>query len=140
MILPLFPFLMIDVPDMSPTDSAPIVFQVPDPDTGKTLDRFEICIDTIEHVEIGRADGWGRPVLNVMLNKAGSQRLADLSTRYVGHETELALDGRVIVRPRILEPLLGGGLQITGVDTIAEAEQLLKAARGQCTLPKAKNE
>ncbi|MEM8724953.1 MAG: hypothetical protein AAGE86_05455 [Pseudomonadota bacterium] len=137
MILPFFPFLIINVPDMSVTDSPPIVFRIPDTSSDAMLDQFEICIDTVEYVDIGFDEYEGRPRLNISLNEAGSERLAAITTRYVNHDSQIVVGGNVLVSPRIMEPLLSDGLQISGIDTIAQAEQLRQAARGRCTIPKA---
>lgn len=140
MILPLVAFLLLGEPAMSPTDSPPIVFRIPEPASGQTLAQMEFCIDTIDHVAIGFDDFERRPVLNISLNETGQQRLATITARYVEYEAQITVDGEVLVSPRIMEPLLSGGLQISGIDTIAQAELLRQAARGHCSLPKANTE
>ncbi|MEL6529064.1 MAG: hypothetical protein AAFQ27_03830 [Pseudomonadota bacterium] len=140
MIFPLLAFAMFDQPDMSPTDAGPIVLRVTDQESGKLLDQMELCSDTAKHLQIDFDDFENRPLLTVSMSKAGAIRLAAITTKFVGYEIDVVMDGEVIVSPRVMEPLLGDGLQISGIDTIAQAEQLMQSARGRCTDQKAQTE
>ncbi len=139
MILPAVAFLLFDEPDMSVTDSAPLIFSVADPDSGKALADIEFCTDSVVHVAMDFSDRGHQPIINFTLADAAAQKLAEVTTRYVGFEASLVIDGRVISSPRINEPITGGMMQVTGGDTINDAEQIVQAARGHCTLPKAKD-
>jgi preprotein translocase subunit SecD len=61
-------------------------------------------------VEIGSRE----PVLTITLSPAGREAFARFTTENVGRKTEIRIDGKVMMRPIIREPILGGVLQISG--------------------------
>ncbi|MGB3469827.1 MAG: hypothetical protein WBA51_03275 [Erythrobacter sp.] len=140
MILPFFPFLLFGEPDRSMTQSPPVFFSIIDEADGTSLEAVEFCHGTVANATIDFSEIERRQVVNIELNDAMKLRFAEITTRYVGYVAELTLEGRVLVAPRIMEPLTNGSFQITGVDTIAQAERVLQAVRGQCTTTKADTE
>jgi len=135
--LPLAPFLLIgdaSLPQkLEPTDEAPIVFRIVEEDAGKSGAEFEICFEKVEFVDFAESDHWGQIALNISLNEYGALELAKATIPNVGAQADLIFEGEVIVSPIIQEPLLGGNFQITGIETIARAEQIRQAVLGRCT-------
>jgi len=140
MILPLFAFLLFDEPARSMTQSPPVFFTIIDESDGTPLDGMELCHGTVANATIDFSGFRGEPVVNIALNEAMTQRFAEITTRYTGYTAELTLAGRVLVTPRVMEPLSSGSFQISGFETTAQAERVLQAVRGQCTTTKADTE
>ncbi len=57
----------------------------------------------------------------VELNEAGSARLLALTTRLVDHTLVVAVDGEVLFHPRVMEPIAGPAIQITGPPPLTPA-------------------
>ena len=140
MILPLFAFLLLDVPDMSPTEGPSAAFRLVDPSPDLSSTQLELCIDTIEHVSIEYDETTGQMALQVRLAEAAGQQLSLLTAAHVGKRADFAIGDKVFVSPYIAEPIRSGSLRITGIDTIAELEQIRQAARAPCTLPETNTE
>jgi preprotein translocase subunit SecD len=66
------------------------------------------------------------PLVNVRLDRASALEFAEFTRSNVGKTLEIRADDKVIVRARLLEPLLGGELVINGLATVAEAEAFAK--------------
>jgi preprotein translocase subunit SecD len=73
------------------------------------------------------------PVVTFKLKEASGRMYADFTAQNVGRSTELRVDGRVVMKPVIREPILGGSGQISenlSVDQAREvAERLSSGAR-----------
>jgi preprotein translocase subunit SecD len=61
------------------------------------------------------------PIIRFTLKEASRKAFADFTTRNVGRKAELRVDGRVLMRPVIREPILGGSGQISGGLTVEDA-------------------
>lgn len=134
MILPLLPFLMVE-PAIVPTDSAPLIMEFAQAGQNQ-LDgpmRFEICADRLIGTQIGFDDFERRPTLAMGFDDEAARELAELTTRHIGERVIVTLEGQVVTDPIIQEPITGGSIVITGVDTVAEIERIERAARGRCT-------
>ena len=131
MILPLLPFFMTMDPAIAPTESAPIVMAF-----GRGTERerkFEICADRIKSTEIHFDGNHGRMSLSVVFVEDAQKELGELTARSVGRQVPIIFEGEVVTSPIVQEPILGGAIMITGIDTVAELERLERAARGRCT-------
>jgi len=73
------------------------------------------------------------PIVTIVLTKESARRFHELSVNNIGRVFELRIDGRVVMRPVIREPILGPRFQISGKFTAAEAkdmaERLSKGAK-----------
>ncbi|XVV01272.1 SecDF P1 head subdomain-containing protein [Actinosynnema sp. CA-248983] len=76
---------------------------------------------TREHVERAEASG---EVVNVGFTIPGGVRWADLTSRYVGRQVALVFNTTVVAAPTVVEVSTGGGVQVAGRFTPAEAEEL----------------
>jgi preprotein translocase subunit SecD len=137
MFLPLAAFVMLaDGParrPFQPSNSPPIVFEIAAESNREAGARFEICFEKVNWAEISEAHGFGHNTLSISLNELGAKQLAAMTTAHVGAKADLVLEGEIIQSPIIHGPILSGGLAISGIRTIAQAEQLLQALRGHCT-------
>ncbi len=109
-------------------EDSEIVPGVPDPKTGMVryyvLDkRILLTGDTIADASIG-FDQVGRPAVNIAFNDVGAKRFADITSKHVGEQLAIVLDGRVQSAPVIQEPIYGGRARITGNFTDEEAKKL----------------
>lgn len=68
----------------------------------------------------------GRPVLLLVLLPEAAEAFAALSTDRVGQPLALVLDGRVLAAPRINGPILGGRIQIDGLESVEETRALAR--------------
>lgn len=80
---------------------------------------------------VGLVSDYGRPAAQITFSTAGAQTFADLTTAAVDEELPISLNGRVVASPRVMEPILGGEVQLTGV-TDDEARALVAAFAPVC--------
>jgi preprotein translocase subunit SecD len=81
----------------------------------------------------------GKPILKLIFAEASKEKLRIFGADNVGQKVELRVDGRVVVRSVIREPLAGGTLQIYDPSWIDEAvidlaQQISKAPKGEIEL------
>jgi preprotein translocase subunit SecD len=75
------------------------------------------------------------PLVVVRLTPASAKVFAGLTSKTVGRAMTFAVDGRVIMKPVIREPILGGSLHIVGSTTVADAAALAeRLAAGKARL------
>lgn len=68
----------------------------------------------------------GLPIVNITLPAALRDALAKLTAANIGKPLPIRVDGRVVSEPHVNEPILGGELQISGVDQ-ADADRIAAA-------------
>ncbi|GFO56974.1 hypothetical protein GMSM_39810 [Geomonas sp. Red276] len=85
--------------------------------------------DVVESAEVTflEAGGAGIPVIDLVLNKKGSDLFAKVTEASVGEKIAIAVDGNVVSAPVIRTAITGGRLQVTGRFTVDEARDLAKA-------------
>lgn len=66
----------------------------------------------------------GQYVINLKLNKSGTELFKDMTTRYVGQVLYVLLDGEVLLAPRVNEPIPGGTCTISGMANKDEAMKI----------------
>lgn len=66
----------------------------------------------------------GMPVVNFSLNNIGGKIFAELSSKNIGKQLAIVLDGKVISAPVIQSAILGGKGNITGNFTVQSANEL----------------
>ena len=136
--LPLTAFLMFDAPKpMEPTNSPPIVFAIPQPNSGERPAPFEICFEVVKRVDIEFDDFERRPVVGISLTEEAGRRLDAMTAGNLGALAQVSVDGEVITTPYIQSELSSGSFALSGIDTIEQAERLRQAALGQCSAGKA---
>jgi preprotein translocase subunit SecD len=70
--------------------------------------------------------GTNRPNITIALTDTSKRAFAELTTDNVGAQMELRIDGKVIVKPVIREPILGGVVFISGVFTTDETTDIAR--------------
>ena len=85
-------------------------------------------------------DETGMPVIYVTLSPAGGTKLAKVTQANVGKSLPMLIGNRVLTKPVVTEPIVGGTLQISGVGSIVEAQKLAKAMSGKDPLPESLDE
>lgn len=85
-------------------------------------------------------DETGIPAIYVTLSPAGTAKLAKVTQANIGKELPLQIGDRILMKPVVREPILGGTLQISGVATAEEAKLLAKAMSGKDPLPESLEE
>ena len=101
----------------------------PDPETTTERDIAETHLSGITEHNIANATAaididTDRPALAILLDEAGTRQLAQLTTENLGKCLKILVDGEVIVASVIVEPILGGGLQVSGISTSEDANLL----------------
>ncbi|MFN8674545.1 MAG: protein translocase subunit SecD [Candidatus Sericytochromatia bacterium] len=72
----------------------------------------------------------------VSFNSEGTKLFGDLTTKYVGKQIAIDLDGKVISAPRVNEPITGGTASISGgFDAKSAQELVIKLKAGQFPVP-----
>jgi len=69
------------------------------------------------------ADDFGTWTTTVTLTESAAADLAELTTALVGQTLEVVFDGKVLIAPKVMEPLTGGVFLVTGLTQI-EARRL----------------
>ena len=64
------------------------------------------------------------PIVTFMMTESSRRVFADLTARNVGKPMEIRVDGKVIMKPVIREPILGGSGQLSGGFSIDAARDL----------------
>jgi preprotein translocase subunit SecD len=85
-------------------------------------------------------DESGAPVILVTFGPKGAQKLARVTKAYVGKPLPLAIGPRVLMKPVVREPIVGGTVQISGIASVEEARVLAKAISGKDPLPESFDE
>lgn len=92
--------------------------------------QVELTGDNINSAQAGfeEQEKGGRPAVNLSLDGAGSSIFADLTTANKGKVMAMVLidqgKSEVVTAPRINEPITGGRVQITGMGSAAEANDV----------------
>ncbi|MEK7432757.1 MAG: protein translocase subunit SecD [Cyanobacteriota bacterium] len=72
----------------------------------------------------------------VNFNPEGAKLFGDLTTKYVGKQIAIDLDGKVISAPNVNEPITGGSASISGgFDAKSAQELVIKLKAGQFPVP-----
>lgn len=66
----------------------------------------------------------GQPVVTLEFNSEGKDKFGEVTTRSVGKQIAISLDGEILTAPVVNEPILGGSAQISGSRNMEEAEHL----------------
>jgi len=64
------------------------------------------------------------PVIEVVLGEESARLLADVTTKNIGAQAEIRLDGAAVLKPVIREPLLRGTFLISGRFSRAQATEI----------------
>ena len=62
----------------------------------------------------------GGPAVNIRLAPVSAKAFEDFTAAHVGEKLDVMIDGKVIMSPRLIDPIRGGTLQISGVFDRAE--------------------
>lgn len=90
--------------------------------------QVELTGDNINSAQAGFEPQANRPAVNLSLDSSGSSIFADLTTANKGKVMAMVLidqgKAEVVTAPRINEPITGGRVQITGMDSAAQANDV----------------
>ncbi len=89
---------------------APLIFVV----LAASAARAEPLVLEVTEARAGVAMGFSQPTLTITFRPAGRDAFARFTAENVGRKTEIRIEGKVIMRPVIREPILGGVIQISG--------------------------
>ncbi|MBV7264598.1 protein translocase subunit SecD [Erythrobacter ani] len=85
--------------------------------------------DSLTGAQSGIDPETNEDVVNIQFDQQGGQKFAQLSTRNVGKQFAIILDGEVLSTPVFREPILGGSAQISGSFTAESANNLAISLR-----------
>ncbi len=91
-----------------------------EPDGEPALSGTEIA-EADQSIDINNG---GQVEVNITMNPEGARKWAEITTRNVGQQFAIVLDGEVISAPNINEPITGGRSRISGGFTVQEAQDL----------------
>ncbi len=64
------------------------------------------------------------PVVTFRLTERSGRMFAEFTSNNIGRTVEIRVDGKVVMKPIIREPIKGGSVQVSGGFTLAEAREL----------------
>jgi preprotein translocase subunit SecD len=85
-------------------------------------------------------DESGAPVIFVTFGPKGAAKLARVTKAWIGKPLPLTIGPRVLMKPVVREPILGGTVQISGIASVEEARALAKTISGKDPLPESLEE
>jgi SecD/SecF fusion protein len=85
--------------------------------------------ERLVHASAGFDQLEGTPIVSFRFDDLGTRLFADITSKNVGRQFAIVLDGKVISAPLIQEPITGGAGQIEGRFTTAEASSLAALLR-----------
>lgn len=90
--------------------------------------RPEIIVSTadIASAEMIFDPLWGQPTVSLVLKDAARDRLAAFTESHVGKILAVTVDGALLTAPVIQSPIPDGRLQISGVESLAQAQELAR--------------
>jgi preprotein translocase subunit SecD len=96
-----------------------------------SLSSSIVAAGEVFYIEVKMADGRIDPktkqsVIFVKLTDDSKRVVAELTQKNVGKVAEFRVDGRVLMKPVIREPLLGGVFEISGNYSLNEAKDIAK--------------
>lgn len=91
---------------------------------GIWIGTIDLCHAGPVDAKAGFDDYGGFPIVNITLPATLRDALAELTTASVGKQLPIRVDGKVVSEPYVNEPILGGLLQISGIDR-AEADRIV---------------
>lgn len=98
--------------------------------SGKTLEvEPQTLLGPADFVSVGEVK-WteGKPGFEVALTAAGAEKYSEVSTANVGRTLAIMVDGKILMAPKILDPVRAQGFLLT-VNTEAEARRLAAQVR-----------
>ena len=121
--------IRVEIPDVTDTamvleligEPAMLEFTTPDGTVFMTGD----AVSSAEPALSQDASSLGQYVINLKLNKSGTELFKEMTTKYVGQVLYILLDGEVLLAPRVNEPIPSGNCTISGM---ADAEEATKIA------------
>lgn len=89
----------------------------------------ETLLGPSDFVSVGEVE-WteGKPGFNVALTPAGAEKYEQVSTENVGRTLAILVDGKVLMTPKILDPVRAQGFLLT-VNSQTEAKELAAKVR-----------
>ena len=120
--------IRVEIPDVTDTamvleligEPALLEFTTPDGTVFMTGDAVSSAEPAISQA----ADSLGQYVINLKLNKSGTELFREMTTRYVGQIIYVLLDGEVLLSPVVNEPIPSGTCTISGMADREEATKI----------------
>ena len=120
--------IRVEIPDVTDTamvlaligEPALLEFTTPDGTVFMTGD----AVSSAEPALSQDPSSIGQYVINLKLNKSGTELFKDMTTKYVGQILYILLDGEVLLAPKVNEPIAGGSCTISGMANAEEAAKI----------------
>jgi len=78
----------------------------------------------VTHAEVAYDQHTGEPLVTMAFDEASKRLFADFTAQHVGKAMDIRIDGRVMSKPVIREPITGGAGQIAGGLTVQQAREM----------------
>jgi preprotein translocase subunit SecD len=78
----------------------------------------------VARAELAYDQRTGEPIVSFRFAPDSARKFAAFTAQNIGHTTEIRVDGKVLSRPVIREPILQGSGQILGHFSVQEAQDL----------------
>lgn len=93
---------------------------------------LQLCRANVESAKLIRDSSTGRPALSVRLTAALKTSLARITELSVGRQLPIRLDGAVIARPIVSEPIVAGEFEVSGPADSDALTRLAERAAAAC--------
>lgn len=117
---------------MAAPAAASVFLRVLDEQDESVLAQLELCNETVLEADSKIDEVIGEPALYITLSGEGAKKLAAITTDYVGRSMLIVIGSSIISEPRILEPILGGQIQINGPSD-EDLDRIVAALGAPCT-------
>lgn len=87
-------------------------------------DKPYIYLSEIQEVSLGFGQQ-GKPIVQMVLNDIGKEKLAMATTKMVGEPLVIFLGKKIVFAPIITSPITGGELEISGNFTLPEIDGMV---------------
>ena len=98
------------------TQTGTLEFLAPDGSvilTGKDVEKATAYLDSQT----------GQPIIGLKFNEQGKKLFAEATTKYVGQQIKITMDGQELTNPTVQTPITNGEATITGSQSMAEAQR-----------------
>lgn len=84
----------------------------------------EVLVIEVKVAETRADKQTNQAIIFVKLTEASKRLIAEMTEKNIGRSTEFRVDGRVVMKPVIREPILGGVFEISGRFDMKEAKDI----------------
>lgn len=102
-----------------------------DQSRGVWVGGMKLCRDTVVSAAVSSNQQDGNAIVKIGLKEDAARRLTELTRGMVGGELEIRVNGKVVSKPVVAEPIAGSTIDIVG-PAGGEVADVINLAKGPC--------